>query len=309
MDGSPVRARSSCTNPRSVGERASVAHLTALARTIALRGADAVRVVAAHGAAATQRECDAFARLLDDAFRGAGLTVTAMLVTNDIVPLLVRKGLGGCVLAVVAGTGTGFAARRGSRSWARTSGLEYLLSDEGGGFDLGLRGLRAAVKALDGRGPRTGLLTAVQDWAGAGKDELRPVLFGKVYGEAAKLQVAGFAERVMSAASAGDEVATQLVNDAQQELVVGAVAAARQAGIGEEECDVVLSGSLLAQWPWFGEAVLGGIRAEVRVADATVAPTGDPLPGMIRLSRLWDEGFLRGTSLGPIPCSQTGVTP
>jgi len=38
---------------------------------------------------------------------------------------------------------------------AKTGGMDYLLSDQGSGFDIGQQVLRAAVKSYDGRSKKT----------------------------------------------------------------------------------------------------------------------------------------------------------
>ena len=146
-------------------------------------------------------------------------------VVNDVVPLVASER---CDAAVICGTGTGFAARGPGGTWARASGLESLLADEGGGFDVGLRGLRAAVRALDGRGPDTLLLARTRDW---GAPDL-VALHRKVYGAGeAKPVVASFAPLVLAAARAGDAVATAIARDAARELVAGLRAVAERCGL------------------------------------------------------------------------------
>ncbi|WP_037905971.1 N-acetylglucosamine kinase [Actinacidiphila yeochonensis] len=64
-------------------------------------------------------------------------------------------------LVLIAGTGA-IAARIGDRRRAAVSdGHGWLLGDEGSGYWLGNHGVRAALEALDGRGPWTGLVPRV----------------------------------------------------------------------------------------------------------------------------------------------------
>jgi glucosamine kinase len=73
-------------------------------------------------------------------------------VTNDVVPLFFAED-GDCdQLIVIAGTGSGVAARRGFQAVARAGSHEYLLGDDGGAFDVGRRALRAVIAQLEGRG-------------------------------------------------------------------------------------------------------------------------------------------------------------
>ena len=59
--------------------------------------------------------------------------------------------------AVIAGTGAGAIRVEGGRQAAVADGLGWLLGDEGSGFWIGQRVVRAALAGLDGRGPSTEL--------------------------------------------------------------------------------------------------------------------------------------------------------
>ncbi len=162
-------------------------------------------------------------------------------VVNDIVPLVLGAGPGGGV-AVVCGTGTGFAAIGPGGAWARASGLEWLLADEGGGTDIGLRGLRAVVRAADGRGARTALSAAAAAWCGAASPD---ALFETVHATARpKTPLAGFAPFVLRAAAAGDAVAAAILRGAATELALGVQAVAGRAGVAVGSA-LMLGGSLL----------------------------------------------------------------
>src|SRR4051812_7514389 len=63
--------------------------------------------------------------------------------------------------AVVAGTGAGAIRVERGRQVAVADGLGWLLGDEGSGFWIGHRVVRAALADLDGRGPATGLTPMV----------------------------------------------------------------------------------------------------------------------------------------------------
>jgi N-acetylglucosamine kinase-like BadF-type ATPase len=151
------------------------------------------------------------------------------------------------VVAAIVGTGTGYAARTGLDRWARVGGADYLLSDEGGGFDLGVQGLRAAVRAVDGRGPATELVGRARSWADVqGREGLLDALFERVYVAYPRVGVASFARVVIEAAAAGDAVALRLVDEAAGEVQLGICTAATRTGIADHAPTVVLSGSLVA---------------------------------------------------------------
>src|SRR4051812_9504855 len=63
--------------------------------------------------------------------------------------------------AVISGTGAGAIRVQGGQQVAVADGLGWLLGDEGSGFWIGRRVVRAALADLDGRGPSTALTPLV----------------------------------------------------------------------------------------------------------------------------------------------------
>jgi N-acetylglucosamine kinase-like BadF-type ATPase len=154
------------------------------------------------------------------------LRAERLWLMNDIVPPVAA---GACDLVAICGTGTGYAAMTPEGHWARASGMEYLLSDEGGGFDIGRRGLAAVVRMQDGRGPVTSLAEAAEAWAGEDtrEDSRAETLCTRVHATGSpKLTVASFAPAVLAAAAQGDTVARTILAEAARELAAGITAVA-----------------------------------------------------------------------------------
>jgi N-acetylglucosamine kinase-like BadF-type ATPase len=250
-------------------------------------GADPGRcraVVAAHGAASTRSSCLAFHRLLKDALRCAGVRCP-VLVTNDLVPLLLGGDSPQPLVVIAAGTGTGFGARPVAGAWARASGCEYLLSDEGGGFDIGLAGLRAAIRAIDGRGPATALQEAATRWCGGHAATLAEDLSAAVYVTGHKPLIASFAQHVLDAAE-HDQAAGGIVSYAARELAAGATAVARAACCPPGGTRILLAGSLLTRH----HALAAALRAELDDHAVGALPEGWLPSGLRRLHQAWISG-------------------
>ncbi|WP_285634647.1 TIM barrel protein [Actinoallomurus iriomotensis] len=165
---------------------------------------------------------------LRDLARAAGVR-GRLLVSNDCVPWLVAPPLSGRGVVLVCGTGSGFAAADGADALCRVGGCEYLGSDEGSAFTLGLDGLRAAVRAVDGRGSATAIAARLTGLAGGRSPvELARALAAEAFPKAA---VAALAPAVCDAWLDGDAVAASLVSAAVGELVLGVRAARDRAGL------------------------------------------------------------------------------
>jgi N-acetylglucosamine kinase-like BadF-type ATPase len=239
-------------NPASMGSTGEIQAWTELfARIVAL--APSTSIVGWVGAAGVTGPT--LAAATDVLRQAAGATGVRgrLALANDLVPLVLGPPLWGHGVVVAAGTGSSVLGRHRSGRTARVGGYEYLLSDEGGGFDIGLRGLRAAARAHDGRGPATELVASA-----------RRAPFPKP-------AVARFARQVCEAWVAGDGVAGAIVEGAIDELVASAARVASVLGAGVMPC--VLTGSIPLGCPPFLDTVSARLRA---VGMGPVTPIGSP---------------------------------
>lgn len=266
-------------------------------------------VLAAHGAASTQRSAEKFADFLYEILKE--LTVRAQLiVTNDMVPVI-TSDQGEAVVAAIVGTGTGYAAHRGLRNWARAGGADYILSDEGGGFDLAMCGLRAAIRATDGRGPPTDLTTRARQWVGASdRIRLSDALFERVYVAYPRSVVADFARWVIDAAQDGDQVAHELIELAADEVLVGVRTVAERAGIAEDSPRLVMSGSLATVETPMRRAILARLRQQLSPSVVTNYEPEDlatKAAGVVRLLRNGGLELEELKSVFPVSIRPVGI--
>lgn len=216
-DGSRKDFELSSINPSARGESASRVLRDLLVRIRELvAGWPAVGWLASaavdpqHGAAEQER--------VRGLARVAGLRIPLVL-SNDIVPLLWGvPALAGRGIVVVCGTGSAYFGGDGAGNTVRVGGCEYLASDEGSAFDLGRAGLQAAARALDGRGPQTSLVEAVEACGGLPVPELARSLAAEPY---PKQRVASLAHAVCASWLVGDQVAAEIVRARIDELVAG----------------------------------------------------------------------------------------
>ncbi len=202
-----------------------------------------------------------------DGFIAAAPTYGRLVIDSDI-RVRVLGALGGDEgLVVAAGTGT-FAALQGSDGTIRRcGGWGYPSGDEGGGAWIGLRALRMAQAAMDGRGTVGVLARSV--WAVAGDDVLRLRAWTVAAGPSA---IAALAPLVFDAAQQGDRPAVDLLQQAADELARHARALDAAPG----HLPIVLCGSvgerLAPFWP-------DDLRSRI------VAPKGDACHGALALLR------------------------
>ncbi|MFK3979397.1 BadF/BadG/BcrA/BcrD ATPase family protein [Micromonospora sp. NPDC050397] len=201
-----------------------------------------------------------------------------LVLSNDIVPMLWGPpALRGTGVAVVCGTGSGFLGADHRGRTRRVGGCEYLGSDEGSAFDLGWRGLRAAVRAADGRGPATGLVAALEARAGRQVTELARELAGEPF---PKQRLARLAPVVCRAWLGGDTVATGLVEAAVAELALGVRTVAERLELPPGYA-VAAVGGVLTGCPEFFAALRARLSTEgvdrVELISDTVTTVADAL--------------------------------
>jgi N-acetylglucosamine kinase-like BadF-type ATPase len=209
------------------------------------------------------------------ALRAQGWSETTVVV-NDTFAVL-RAGLAACPappgqarwgVGAVCGAGINCV---GVAPDGRTAGflaLGSITGDWGGGQGLGQAALWWAMRAEDGRGPRTALAAAIAAHFGAGS--VRDVAVGIHLGTIGEEALAGLAPVVLSLGD-GDEVAAGLVRRQAAEICAMVLAVMRRLDLTGLATPVVLGGSVLAaRDPALTAAVVAGIGAVAPKAAVSV---------------------------------------
>jgi N-acetylglucosamine kinase-like BadF-type ATPase len=138
-------------------------------------------------------------------------------ITHDAEIALTGAAAGEPAIIVIAGTGSmAFGRNRAGRS-ARAGGWGYVFGDEGGGFDITRRALRAALRLEEGWGPDTCLRAILLEATGA--PDANALLHRFYTPEFSRKRIAGLSKLVSKAAEEGDEIAAQILRDSALNLV------------------------------------------------------------------------------------------
>jgi N-acetylmuramic acid 6-phosphate etherase len=243
------------------GVRAAQGSILALASELAselgMPAGFAEVIVGAAGALAAPDAARALGDALLDSLRAERVAVTSDAVIAHAGALDGKPGV-----VLIAGTGVVALAIDADGALRTADGWGPWLGDEGGGAWIGAAGLRAALRAHDGRGPSTALLDAAR--ARFGAPETWPA---RLTGAAA---LASFAPDVLAAR--GDAAARAIVGAAAEALA----AAASAVGDGP----VAMMGGLTG---------FEALRAHVDLAPAV----GDALDGALRLGKIHEPHVIR----------------
>ena len=206
-------------------------------------------------------------------------------VCNDAVTAHAAAFGGEPGVVLVAGTGVACLAVGDAGEPRIVDGAGYLVDDDGGAFRLGSHGLRAAVRAHDGRGPVTSLLAAACAAYACEPGELPEAVHRRAR---AATDVAAFARAVLDESST-DAVARSLVDEAAHALVTTTLAALRYAG----DVDVAVAGRLLDTSSPLHAAYVGRLAAS-GVDGSRVRPASPPVDGALWLAQRGDAGRYAG---------------
>jgi glucosamine kinase len=283
-------------NALSVGRADLTRHLTdAIAQAVppAARG----RVAAAFGGFAgaaeglgSERGQGLALSCLRDALAANKISGAVAAVGGDTeVALAAAPGAPTDGLVLIAGTGAIATRLAGRKRSAVVDGHGWLLGDEGSGYWLGGRTVRAALEALDGRGPWTALVAAVAAHYLGGTSalpvgrlpdseerwRLSEAIVTSAYGQSPP-QLALLSPAAVAAAGDGDAVALSLLDEAAS-LLTAAVGALHPHP-GEP---LVLTGGLLGPHG----PLLSRVSARLSGLGLRLHPTADGAPGAAALAR------------------------
>lgn len=171
-----------------------------------------------------------------------------VVVVNDALVALVA-GVGEAPgVVIICGTGSIAYGRNASDQAARAGGWGHVLGDEGSGYWIGRRALRAVARAADGRGPATTLTPRVlAHFSVAAPSDLVYEIYDRQLRHHA---IAQLARLVQQARDEGDEVATQILEQAAHELVRAARSVIERLALTEEPVQFVLAGGVFSGVPW-----------------------------------------------------------
>ena len=185
-------------------------------------------------------------------------------------------------VGLVAGTGSSAYGRTADGRELAVGGWGHLLGDEGSGYDIAVRALRALGAATDGRGPSTALEAVLTELLGV--SDARDLRV-RLYPAPPVAEIARLAEAVLGAADE-DAVAGAIVDAAAGDLasLIGACAGQLFPAERQERLPVVLAGGLLAT----GSALhrrLVRLLEHAPLRYQPITPSREPAAGALALAR------------------------
>jgi len=184
-------------------------------------------------------------------------------------------------IIIIAGTGSNcFGINEDGRE-ARASGWDYILSDEGSGYGVGLESLRAVMRAYDGRGRSTLLTGAILEELNLDKI---PDLTGWAYsGPFSKNKISRLSKMVCETAGMGDKVSMDILREAAVEAAISVITVAKKLGLEKKSFDLVLVGGLFKCEKYFKNFLINKLKKKFPKINFMPLVAG-PVEGAIKIA-------------------------
>ena len=252
---------------------------------VAMEGRSEQPAAVCLGLAGVDREGDG--QVIRGIMRRLGFRERTLIVNDALIALVagvpLREGNTTVSQGVVLISGTGsiaYGVNREGRA-ARAGGWGTSLGDEGSGYWIGRRALKAVARATDGRGPHTRLTALVLAHFSLSRPEQ---LVSEIYDQAnGKRAIASLGQTVEQARAEGDAVAAEIMRRAAEELTLAVASVVARLEMRGEQFPILLSGGMIRRAQWLAADVTTRL-AEVAPRSIVSALEVDPAVGAVRLA-------------------------
>ncbi len=197
---------------------------------------------------------------------------------NDGLIALVGGTLRAFGIIVISGTGSIAVGVNKQGVQGRAGGWGHILGDEGSGYMIGLRGLRAVCRAYDGRTGPTLLQDIVMKHFGFERPE--QILGCVKQNGGSKTEIGALSRLVHEASAKGDATATQILREEADELALAAAAVAKKLFPDDTDYEIVVGGGNLRKSPLFFELFQQAVTKRLP-GISVILPRREPVEGAV----------------------------
>ncbi|WP_099352532.1 N-acetylglucosamine kinase [Fredinandcohnia onubensis] len=181
-------------------------------------------------------------RVVKETVNGLQIKIERLQVENDCLSALLGSTQNKAGVLLIAGTGSIVFAHDGNNRIVRSGGWGHRFGDEGSGYWIGKQAIKSVLKMQDGRGEDTLLTKLVLEKFDFTKIE---ELYNWAYSDAYSVDdVGALATTVDEAFRLGDPVSKRILERAVEELLLLVHTAIENAGIQQNEFDLILQGGV-----------------------------------------------------------------
>ncbi len=208
------------------------------------------------------------------------LKIQSFHLFNDIMIALESGSDNPNAVAIISGTGSNCFGRNEHGQTAKTGGLDFLLTDQGSGYNIGWHVLKAATKSFDGRGPKTVLETLICDFFHVTSiDQLKTVIYNPTL---SKTEVAELSKLCHQAYDDGDVVARKIIEYEIGELVIMINTVVNKLQLQHSQFDCVCTGGIITI-PHIRQPLTQKLHQSYQHV-SIVFPEKDPVHGALKMA-------------------------
>lgn len=209
------------------------------------------------------------------------ITILKLKVVNDAEIALKSGSSKSNTLIIIAGTGSNCFGQNSTNKTAKAGGMDYLLSDQGSSYAVGLKMLKSAIKSYDGRIPKSLLEDKIREFY-----KIRSIadLKDQVYHPPlTKAQVAQLAVWCKEALLAGDSEAKSIFDSEIKEILLMVATVLKKLGLQTKSTDLVLAGGLLIKNQYVQDEFVREIHNRYPKINIII-PNSPPVDGAIKMA-------------------------
>ncbi|MBC8390422.1 MAG: hypothetical protein ISS14_04530 [Actinobacteria bacterium] len=184
-------------------------------------------------------------------------------------------------IMIICGTGSNcFGVNEEGRE-AKANGWDYILGDEGSGYEVGIKALRAFMKAYDGRGESTLLSkTILEDLNIKNVSELIRWAYKDSF---SKDKIAVIAKTVCRTAEMGDKISIKILKEEAIEAVNSVTVVANKLNLADKNFDLVFVGNVFKCEKYFKSVLIKELKDKFTKINFKPL-TKKPVEGAIKLA-------------------------
>jgi N-acetylglucosamine kinase-like BadF-type ATPase len=184
-------------------------------------------------------------------------------------------------IIIIAGTGANCFGVNEDGKEARASGWDYILADEGSGYMVGIKALRAVMRAYDGRSEKTLLTdTLLKNLDLDNIPDLTKWAYG---GEFSKKMIGNLAKTVCVTADMGDKISRNILAEEAEEAAISVNAVAKKLELENKNFDLVIVGGLFKCEKYFKNILIGKLKEKYKKINF-MPLLSEPVKGAIQIA-------------------------
>lgn len=184
-------------------------------------------------------------------------------------------------IIVIAGTGSNCFGVNEEGKEAKANGWDYILADEGSGYKVSIKGLRAVMRDYDGRGEKTLLSKTILDELGFKNIlDLSEWAYKKPF---SKEKLGSLAKTICQTAKMGDKVSIAILAGEAEEALISINTVVQILGLKDKNFDLVFVGGLFKCIKYF-KSVLTSKLKEDYPRTKIIPLIDNPVNGAIKLA-------------------------